>query len=265
MNKFLLIISTLIINIYSVSAYTHIEIPLRLADETGETGSFKTLIFGVDEKATDTWDSSLGERNFGRFPPPKNQFHVAFEIFDSINLHELTWSYIDYRPILSIRHYFVRYAIKVFRGIGNLLIFSWNTLPNEIDSAKITDRDSLYVYVDIDMKGTKRSDTITNKYMNEYYVDVWYNNPFAYIDDESERDSTEFSLFPVPADGNIVCLKSNSPGFTYYVYNSTGIEMLKGKSESNSRDLNISTLSAGLYFVVINSGNKKTVKKLVKI
>src|SRR3972149_3078045 len=137
MIKKLLIVTTLILNALTVFAYTHLEVPIQLMDEFG---SNYRLVFGVDESATNTYDSSLGEINAPRFFPP-NTFHAAFEILDSIKLMELVWSYKDFRPIIDSFHYYVQYSIAVGRGDGDLLIFSWNTMPQNIDSAKITDRE----------------------------------------------------------------------------------------------------------------------------
>ncbi|TAL69535.1 MAG: T9SS type A sorting domain-containing protein [Bacteroidetes bacterium] len=260
MIKKILIVSILLLNSLMLFSYTHIEVPIELSDELG---SNYRLVFGVDEKATDTWDSLLGELNAPRFPPPKNTFHAAFEIFDSIRTMDLCWSYKDFRPIINTRQYYVLYNVKVYRGDGNLLIFKWNTLPKEIDSAKITDRDELIVIVDINLTGSKRSDTITNKYMNEYFIKVWYSNPLAVAEDGV--DNKDFFVYPVPTDGDKLFINSNSNGFTYKIYSETGIEMISGKSEGDETELIISKLVKGIYFIVLNSGDKQVVKKLVRL
>ncbi|OGU41119.1 MAG: hypothetical protein A2X61_14545 [Ignavibacteria bacterium GWB2_35_12] len=262
MIKILLIVTTLFINSLMVFANTRIEVPVELSDELG---SNYTLVFGVDSSATDTWDSLLGENNFGRWPPPAGQFHASFEIFDSIRLQELVWTYKDFRPIIDSPHFYVRYSIKVYRGDGELLIFTWNTMPQYIDSAKITDRDEELDLVDFNLSGTKKSDTARNRYWNEYYVKVWYSNPLANIVYEDDNDNSVFSVYPIPTDGDKVYVKAKSPGFSYKIFTETGIELIAGKSETDKTEFNITDLTKGIYFIVLNSGGGQYVKKLVRL
>lgn len=262
MIKILLIVIILFLNSLSVFAYTHLEVPIELLDEIG---SNRTLVFGVDSTATDTWDSVLGELNAPRFPPPGNTFHASFEIYDSVRTMDLAWSYKDFRPIINLQHYYVQYSVKVYRGDGDLLIFTWNTMPLNIDSAKVTDKEEDLVLVDFNLTGTKRSDTVKNRYINDFYIKVWYNNPLADVVNEIDNDNYEFSVFPVPANGDKIYIKSKSVGFTYRVFTETGIELINGRTETDKTELIISDLTKGIYFIVLNTVNGQFVKKLVKL
>lgn len=263
MIKRLLIVTTLFLNALSVFAYTHLEVPIVLMDEFD---SNYRLVFGVDESATNTWDSLLGEKNAYRFLPPL-EFHAAFEIFDSIRLMELVWTYKDFRPIIDSPHFYVQYSISVGRGDGDLLIFSWNAMPQYIDSAKITDRleDSTLVLVDFNLSGTKRSDTVRNRYLNEYYVKVWYRNPDVEVVDENDNDNSEISVYPIPAYGDKISIKANYPGFFYRIFTETGMELIAGKAENEMTEFNIADLPKGIYFIVLNTGGRQFVKKMVRL
>jgi hypothetical protein len=254
----------LIIFICSITyslAYTHIEVPLIVGDELGGRDS---LVFGLDKMATDNYDSALGEIDAPRFPPP-DEFLAAFEIFDSLRLMELVWSYKDFRPIKDTLHFFVKYSLHVNRSNeGKLVIFQWDTLPKYIDSAKITDRIEDLDLVDFNMSGTKRRDTVPEEYIiNDFYVKVWYNNPYV-----SVKDVTDFSnlveAYPNPVT-DILTIKVQIPDFNYTIYSYIGEEIIRGVSSNFINGVDVSSLANGLYYCVITSGSKRCIRKFIKI
>ncbi|MCL5991690.1 MAG: T9SS type A sorting domain-containing protein [Bacteroidetes bacterium] len=260
MIKRLLIVTILILNTLTVFSYTHLEVPIELMDEFD---SNYTLVFGVDESATNTWDSLLGEFNAPRWPP-YDSFHAAFEIFDSVRLQELVWSYKDFRPIIDSQHFYVQYSINVVRGDGKLLIFNWGKMPEFIDSAKITDREEDLDLEDFSLTGTKKSDTVRNTSHNDFYVKVWYNNEPKIVY-ENDNDNSEIFVYPNPAFGDNIFIEAKSPGFSYKIFTETGIELVAGKSEFDRTELKIADLTKGIYFVVLNTAGGNYVKKLVRL
>ncbi|MBI5325420.1 MAG: T9SS type A sorting domain-containing protein [Ignavibacteriae bacterium] len=261
MIRILLITFIIFLNYFTVLSYSHIEVPIEVSDEQG---SFYNLSFGVDTAATNTYDSLLGERNFPSFPT--KEFHAAFIYYDSVRLFENVLSYKDFRPIIDSTHYYVEYTIKVFRGDGELLIFSWNTLPQFIDSARITDIDNDFEFFpEIVMNGTKRKDTIKNKYINDYYVKVWYNNPLADVEVQNPNNNNSINIYPTISDGNLITINSGNNRFSYKIYNETGIEMLSGNSETGNKEIEITSLNKGIYFIVLNTGGVQIVRKLARI
>jgi len=113
--------------------------------------------------------------------------------------------------------------------------------------------------------GTKRSDTVKNRYINDYFVKVWYRNPEASVVYEEDNNNTIFSVYPIPADGDKIFIKAKSPGFSYKIFTETGIELIAGESDIDMIECKITDLTKGIYFIVLNTGSGKFCKKLVKL
>ena len=74
--------------------------------------------------------------------------------------------------------------------------------------------------------------------------------------------SDAFVLYPNPAiDVLTVTVKENKEG-SYKIYNSLGFEIQNGKTSGGQ--INVSSLTKGIYFFELNSGDKTTVKTFIK-
>jgi hypothetical protein len=79
--------------------------------------------------------------------------------------------------------------------------------------------------------------------------------------DEFESDC--INVFPNPA-GDYVFLNSDEPINSYIIYNYNGQSLMKKKTNDKSYKLNISQLKPGIYFVVIESGNRSVSRQFIK-
>ena len=209
-----------------------------------------SLKAGVDEAATDGVDFALGEINAPRIPPPGVVFHAAFIIYDSVYLKEPVWSYVDYRPIQNKRHYQIDYIIDVKRGGSYDLTFRWNyPLPNFIDSAKITDTIVDFNLVNINLNNSG-SGVVTNRYINDFFLKVWYNNPNAEGIDDSENNEDSFKIFPNPAESGLF-FNTTLGSIDYKIYSLLGEEKLAGSSMPGTERIDVGFLPAGIYNIVI--------------
>ena len=73
------------------------------------------------------------------------------------------------------------------------------------------------------------------------------------------------SVYPIPADGDKIFIKARFPGFSYRVFTETGMELIAGKSENEMTEFNIANLTKGIYFIVLNTGGRQFVKKIVRL
>jgi endonuclease I/chitodextrinase len=72
-----------------------------------------------------------------------------------------------------------------------------------------------------------------------------------------------FKMYPNPANGDNVFFKT-SQNLTVKVYNILGKLIIDTKISTSKNNLNITTLSKGVYFVKIKSDNTSIIKKLIK-
>lgn len=75
-------------------------------------------------------------------------------------------------------------------------------------------------------------------------------------------NKVEISLYPNPVSGNQIFVKSNIEGLAYEVYNTLGQKVSKGIS--NSGEINVSKLNAGLYLVKFKVNNTVEVRRFFK-
>jgi hypothetical protein len=115
------------------------------------------------------------------------------------------------------------------------------------------------------MTGTRRSDTVKNRYINDYFIKVWYRNPDAKYEYDNSELNPEFTIFPMPADGDKLYVKSKSQDFSYSVVTGTGIELSTGKSYGDTAEINIHSYPKGVYFVVFSKNGNRYVKKFVRL
>ncbi|OEJ98685.1 hypothetical protein A8C32_05665 [Flavivirga aquatica] len=79
------------------------------------------------------------------------------------------------------------------------------------------------------------------------------------LDNESKEG---FKMFPNPLTGNTLnVLVPNTEIFSYKVINMIGQTVIKGLS---SKEIGVSNLNAGLYFIEVYNGNETRIKKFIK-
>ncbi len=98
-------------------------------------------------------------------------------------------------------------------------------------------------------------------------------SPFAVVDnkssvgiEENQTGSASASVYPNPATGMLnIALPNGSNTFTVYVYDSVGnLVITKNVTDENSKHVDLSPLSNGVYLVKISSENSQSVKRIVK-
>lgn len=167
------------------AAQVHVELPFRVGNELGEA---LTLVVGVDERATDRIDTLLGERELPPIHPPQDIFHAVLRFYDSVD-GEWKWTYRDFRPPRSTDTFSLEYRLFVQRGRGRTLILRWSyPLPEAIDSAVLSDRvTGSLVRIRFD---TAQEGTVTNEFLEEFSLRVWYRRPIAVEERFQEGNGT---------------------------------------------------------------------------
>jgi hypothetical protein len=84
-------------------------------------------------------------------------------------------------------------------------------------------------------------------------------------DDNSSASFIE--IYPNPCSNYLsLNYKSNSQSINYMIYNSTGLEQLKGSLETinniGNHRIDISNLASGMYYIVINDGADQIIKSI---
>ncbi|MDD7915945.1 endonuclease [Polaribacter ponticola] len=103
--------------------------------------------------------------------------------------------------------------------------------------------------------------------VNEW--DVLAANTFTGIGSHDSTLSTEesslisFKMYPNPTNGNKVFFETTK-NLTIKVYNIVGKLILENKVSSSKNQLDITTLSKGIYFIKIDSDKNSEIKKLIK-
>ena len=78
-----------------------------------------------------------------------------------------------------------------------------------------------------------------------------------------ESSLTTFKMYPNPTNGNKVFFETTK-NLTIKVYNIVGKLILENEVSSSKNQLDITTLSKGVYFVKVDSDKKSEIKKLIK-
>ncbi|WP_346881347.1 M43 family zinc metalloprotease [uncultured Algibacter sp.] len=80
-------------------------------------------------------------------------------------------------------------------------------------------------------------------------------------DDEGLREE-DFIIYPNPIKGDILHVKiSNELETTYRIFNMVGQTVISGKI---AKEVNVSSLDSGMYFIEINDGEETSTKKFIK-
>lgn len=145
-----------------------VSIPFKIFDNFGGE---KTLYFGLDESASDSVDTHLGESDLPPFPPVG-----AFEarwILPNNNFNGSLSSYLDYRnaqfPFSGIKEHRVRYQA---RTEADTLYFSWN-LPIGV-TAVLQDIINGEI-INVSMNGTGMFGFTFFQALNQLKVTITYN------------------------------------------------------------------------------------------
>ena len=103
------------------------------------------------------------------------------------------------------------------------------------------------------------------------YLEDWYIDPFTtFVNNEAECDALSvpsfvkegFLFYPNPAEENITISINSVSEFT--LYNANGVQVMKGAVSAGLSQISLSDLSAGIYFIIVNSQNGTFTKKLIK-
>lgn len=78
----------------------------------------------------------------------------------------------------------------------------------------------------------------------------------------SDLSANSFKIYPNPVSEELFVSSEKIPIDKMSIYSMTGRKILEIKTTKNS--VNVSKLSKGIYFLEINSGNKKSVQKFIK-
>ena len=83
------------------------------------------------------------------------------------------------------------------------------------------------------------------------------------LDNNSNIDSSNWLIFPNPASEYVTIQSQSSIEGKISVFNQLGAQLLSENISGNTKELHISNLPKGLYFVTISSENRKVTKKLI--
>lgn len=103
-----------------------------------------------------------------------------------------------------------------------------------------------------------------NQYQSHIKFPVFGNGAFVEVDEllASNKNTSEFKVYPNPTDGNLTIIGSYNDNSSYALYDIYGKQILKGNFQ---RKINISTdLSSGLYLLQIQTENgSNEIKKVI--
>lgn len=109
------------------------------------------------------------------------------------------------------------------------------------------------------MKNNKYRCVVTDGNISDTTNVVFFNMPTT--ENKQVETDKSFDVFPNPAKNKITIVTSmNQIGMDFYIINSTGFYVLKGKIASLSTVLDINRLPAGVYLIQVGACNKKTYK-----
>jgi hypothetical protein len=103
------------------------------------------------------------------------------------------------------------------------------------------------------------------------YLEDWFKDPFTtFVNNEAECAALNVSSFandgylfyPNPANESITV--STYTVARYTLYNANGVQVMTGELSIGLSQINISSLSNGVYFMSIQSQNGNSTKKLIK-
>jgi hypothetical protein len=238
---FLTIIST---------TYSRDNVSLFLNISNENQDKFKSLVIGVSDTATDSYDFGL-EKEMPPFPPPSGNIPYL-KMFDSAQTENI-YTTSDFKGTYGKTSF---EKIYHFVMLGQAIMdytLSWGTLPPQISAAIIYD-EATGTIVNADMK--VKSSVLVNKFLQDVFIKI----SFDLTKTEVEEENNLFSLSPNPTT-DIIYLKGLE-NQTIELFNSIGENIDK---ISNSSQLSLQNYPQGVYFLKFKTNNRYFIKKIVKI
>ena len=85
-----------------------------------------------------------------------------------------------------------------------------------------------------------------------------------FVDAESIVSGFNASVYPNPVSDVLNINSANSANLTITITDLNGREIISAKGDSESLSIDLSSLSAGMYLLKLNDGNKTEIRKLIK-
>lgn len=217
------------------------------------------LVFGAHTNATDGKDTDFGELYIPPMPPPEFDLFVVFN-WDTLDVSG-KWSYIDMRSVPEVDSLFNhRYKIVLFKQITSIVTISWDNLPVNIKSAKMTDKLGGILF-SADMK-TQNSVTINNTTLEkiDIILDVVYDKRQVSVKEESSKSY----VYPNPSMNHIF-LTNIEDVENVEIYNQLGEKVFNTNSIIDN-SIDVSSLLKGIYYIqIIKRDNSIIRDKFIKI
>jgi len=242
--------------IFGLLGFSHtfalVEIPIRVVDEQGDGFLNSPLMIGISKEASDGIDSELGELELfpGKPPGEVNLCALKIEQLDEISGQKL-WSNKDLRPQTDEDKQYQKYLIKLYYFQKDLRM-NFEFEEENIDSIKITDiQDGIFLSENI-------TDTKTFFYDNEnlrdveFFIHVWYNFKVKSINDNYSDKEIKYN------NSLLVSTKFMSE---LIIYNINGLPIHKSKNPT--KEIDLSSLGAGIYFLRAKVENNMINKKII--
>ncbi|MBX7153935.1 MAG: T9SS type A sorting domain-containing protein [Candidatus Kapaibacterium sp.] len=247
----LLILGLILIANAMYAGNAEIEMRMTLKNEFNKS---YTVICGVDTKAGDSIDVSMGEFAFPNFP--LDGFHAAYIVTD---MGERVLSYKDIRNRKTDMNYTHEYKLAIpaptdIRGKVIDITWAW-PLPYNIDSITVTDEfEGLFVKFTLD-KTEKFTLSDKSANLEKFNVKVYYNNKVVTVEEREEK----VTLVPNPTEGlitgSVVCERIE-------VYNTLG-DLLTYTTDTKT--VNLSDKPSGTYIIRYFYQGKSASKIFVKL
>ena len=108
------------------------------------------------------------------------------------------------------------------------------------------------------------SSTGTCSYTQRFIFDACNTSVLSINDAFAKKENTKISLYPNPTSDIITITGIDTKKASILVYDITG-NIIVDKEIDTSTSVDLNYLSAGHYFVKINSNNRNTIKELIKL
>ena len=222
--------------------------------------------FGVDEKATDSWDKDVIFEFDGKqlqeneFLPPPGFSLYCYMVKDSL-MESDSQSYVDFREIpKDLDNFKHKFRLRVNWGISSNITIKWGDLPAGIDSAKFR---SYHWYDEdqyIDMRSTPEFQTDRKSNFIKFDFIIWYNKNSSI----KEKQSPVFiNTYPTPAV-NYIYIDSNKYT-SYTIRNLCGQIIYTDSNIINRNSIEVSYLTSGIYLIeLVDTLGKISFGKLIK-
>lgn len=224
-------------------------IKLSFITDDGDKGS--DLTFGLHKDATFGLDEELGEIFTINAPPPSPYYISTLLNFYDSTLNSQIWGNLDLIPYPNQNSKYT-HSFRVWLDGGRKFTINWEINKDNIDSAKIQDENGGQ-FINIDLMSND-----SYKWENELVPSlnlkllVWYNTSKTSVKSTSE----DIIIYPNPANNFINIDKEFSKG---EIFNLEGVKVL----DFYKKDVNISNLSAGTYFLKLFINDYVLTKKLI--